>query len=191
VFQESADNVENRLRDMTKNVDILMSDKTDEVFNLVKRDYRSIIGGGDVPQDGQILPREQRLVRKEIMTVIKGVEKAFMSVAGLSPKDGEEEQDEDEHKSSSGEKEEPDNVKREASPSNQLVNNEEKPLRSPVSRVSEAAPVKKEMVDTTSEAESETNIHGLEAQQRLEEPVHNNFESDSDASKGSNASDSE
>lgn len=183
MFQESADNVENRLREMIRNVEVLMSDKTDEVFALVRRDYRSIVGGGDVPQDGQILPREQRLVRKDVMTVIKGVEKAFMRVGELSAKDEEAQEDEeDEHQSSSGKREEPDNFKRESSPSSQLSDDEEEPPRSSVSKVRQAVSMKEATVDTTSEAE---------AQQRPEDPVRNKFESDSDASFGSNASDSE
>lgn len=195
MFQESADNVENRLRDMIQDVEVLMSDKTDEVFALMRRDYRSIVGGGDVPQDGQILPRDQRLVRKDVMTVIKGVEKAFMSVAELSAKDEEAEEDEedeeDEHQSSSGKREEPDNSKRESSPSSQLFKNEEEPPRSSVPMVRPAVSMKEAMVDTTSEAESETDLQRLVAQQRLEDPVRNKSESDSDASYGSNASSSE
>jgi hypothetical protein len=189
VFQESADNVEKRLREMVLSAEALLSDKTDEVFTLMRRDYRSIVGGGDVPQHGEMLPRDQRLVRREVMTVIKGVEKAFMKVAGSNVNDEEEEEDDeikkDEPESSSGVKEEQDNVKRESSPSNQLAMDEQPP-QSPVSGARRAASANAETADTKSETESETESHSLE------DPMDTKHESDSDASEGgSDSSDSE
>ncbi|KAL6715665.1 hypothetical protein ACLMJK_006626 [Lecanora helva] len=84
MFRQSADTVSHQLKDMVKEVVDDMSDKTDEVFTQMRRDYRSIVGGGEVPQDGQMLPKEQRLARKEVMKVIGGTEKAFLKVAGHS-----------------------------------------------------------------------------------------------------------
>jgi len=177
MFQESADTVADRLRDMTKNVEVLMRDKTEEVYALMRRDYCSIIGGGDVPQDGQILPRDQRLVRKEIMKVIKGIEKAFMRVAGLSVNDEEEEEyGDDGHNPSSGKKEEPDNVKREPSSSDQLPDNQEKPPRPSVSRVSQAASLNEATVGALSEDDSEKELWSLDGHMR------NKLDVDSDAS---------
>ena len=95
MFQQSAENVENLLKAMVKDVGDLMGNKTDEVYIQMRRDYCSTLGGDDVPQDGQILPRDQRSMRKEIMKVIDGVESTFRKVAGLdmSEENGEEEND--------------------------------------------------------------------------------------------------
>lgn len=189
MFQESADNVSNRLKSMIQNVEVLMSDKTDEVFTLMKRDYRSIIGGGDVPQDGQILPRDQRLLRKDIMKVIKGVEKAFMRVAGLSVDD--EEDEEDGLNPSTIGQEEPDNFKRELSPSDQLVHDEEEPPKSAVPTTKASVTANEGTANATSEDNSETELHSLEAQQRLKGLARNKRDSDSEASDATYASDSD
>ena len=95
MFQASANNVRDRLNVMVKDVRELMSDKTDEVFTQMRRDYRSMVGGGNIPQDGQVIPREQRLVRKEIMSIVKGVERIFMKVAGEEVVDEDHQNDDD------------------------------------------------------------------------------------------------
>lgn len=123
MFKNSAANVETRLRGMIKEVEGSMSDKTDEVFTLMRRDYRSVIGG-DVPQQGQILPRDQRLVRKDVMKLIKGVEKAFMKVTGVDVKDEEDQDEDEENDPAPSEKAEPIRVKGEPSPSDQATHDQ-------------------------------------------------------------------
>ena len=81
MFQESADNVRHRLDAMIETVQETMSVKTDEVFTQIKRDYRSVLGGNDPSQAGQVLPREQRLVRKEVMKIVRGVEDSFTKIS--------------------------------------------------------------------------------------------------------------
>ena len=73
MFQSSVDNVRNRLNAMVKGLESTMLDKVDEVFIMVRRDYNSVLGEGEVPQTGELLPKTQRLVRKEIMRIIDGV----------------------------------------------------------------------------------------------------------------------
>lgn len=94
MFSASAANVQERLSVMLEELEVDMNDKADEVYLAMRRDYNSVLGGGDVPQNGEILPKNQRLVRKEIMRIIDGVEKIFMKIAGLEVKD---EDDEDKH----------------------------------------------------------------------------------------------
>ena len=139
MFQQSADSVRNRLRDLVKHVDELMSDKTDEVFIQMKRDYRSIVGGANVPQDGELLPKDQRLARKEVMKVIRGVEKTFMKVAGLSVKD-EGKDNEEKHSALSDDDEQ---------------EGEENSLRPASSRLGRAASIDNAKVSAASEDESE------------------------------------
>lgn len=90
MFQSSAENVRSRLSVMLKELEVLMNDKADEVYIAMRRDYNSVLGGGEVPQNGEILPKTQRLVRKEMMQIIDGAEKVFSKIAGLELKDEEE-----------------------------------------------------------------------------------------------------
>ena len=102
MFQSSAENVKNRLSIMLKELEVHMNDKADEVYIAMRRDYNSVLGGGEVPRSGEMLPKTQRLARKEMMRVIDSVEMVFKKVAGLAMEDGEgkkqEEDDEEEVK---------------------------------------------------------------------------------------------
>ena len=93
MFQQSAENVREQLVDMVGEVEELMKDKADEVFVSIKRDYRVCLGGHDVQKDGEILPRMQRAVRKEVKRILDGAEEAFMIALGLKVEedDGEKE----------------------------------------------------------------------------------------------------
>ena len=87
MFQESAENVRNKLVDLVREVEELMKNKADEVFINIKRDYRVALGGHDVQRDGEMLPRTQRIVRKEIKHILDGVEEAFMIAVGIETKE--------------------------------------------------------------------------------------------------------
>ena len=82
MFQSSANEVRNLLKQMVKTLQETLDEKADEIFLAVRRDYRSVLGGSDLPQ-GEILPKAQRLMRKEVMGKIEKVEKTFRRVAGL------------------------------------------------------------------------------------------------------------
>lgn len=170
MFQSSAENVESRLSVMLKELEVYMNDKADEVYIAMRRDYNSVLGGGDVPQNGEILPKTQRLVRKEMMRIIDGVEKIFREIAGLEVKDEDDEEgdqhschsndDEDEGRVVGKKEEDEDSdVKRETTPSGQL---------------------KQEVPD-----ESETNSKSVETQERLD----GRAKVDSDYSESSESSD--
>ena len=79
MFEASADKVKNSLEGLIKIVEEQLSEKTDEVFVSMRRDYRAVLGAGEV-KEGEILPRPQRLCRKEIKGVIEGVQKVFEKV---------------------------------------------------------------------------------------------------------------
>ena len=94
MFQSSAENVKSRLSIMLKEQEAFMNDKADEVYLAMRRDYNSVLGGGEIPQNGEILPKAQRLARKEMMHIINGVEKVFSTIAGLEFKDQDDDDDE-------------------------------------------------------------------------------------------------
>lgn len=93
MFQESASQVKRLLEDLAKQVEKMMSEKTDDVFVQMQRDYRSVLGGGDNNRDGEILPRIQRVVRKEILAVIEAAETRFRKAVGFESGDQEGEPD--------------------------------------------------------------------------------------------------
>ncbi len=92
MFQRSADEVRNHLQKMVRNLQEMLEEKADEVFLAMRRDYRSVLGCGDLPQ-GELLPKAQRLMRKEVMNQINKVEKMFRRIAGLEVEDDEENSD--------------------------------------------------------------------------------------------------
>lgn len=80
MFQQSADEAKRRLIEMVEGVSMTMSDRIDEVFVAMRRDYRSVLGGGDT--QGEILPKSQRILRKQVMSTLDGVERVFKKVLG-------------------------------------------------------------------------------------------------------------
>lgn len=79
MFQASADRVKISLEQLVKTVEEQLGDKTEEVFVSMRRDYRAVLGAGDV-KEGELLPRSQRLCRKEIKSIIGGIQKVFERV---------------------------------------------------------------------------------------------------------------
>lgn len=85
MFQQSADEAKRRLTEMLEAASMTMSDRIDEVFVAMRRDYRSVLGGGDA--QGEILPKSQRLLRKQVMTTLDGVEQLFKIALGQATDD--------------------------------------------------------------------------------------------------------
>ena len=78
MFPHSCEEVRTKLKAMLRQVEELMGNKADEVFVAISRDYRSVLGGSDAPQ-GEMMPRWQRTMRKEVKTVINRAEKILTS----------------------------------------------------------------------------------------------------------------
>ena len=96
MFQQSAINVMEKLVNLIGEVEEFMKEKADEVFVNIKRDYRVGLGGHDVRQDGDILPRTQRAVRKEIKRILDGAEEAFMNALDMKIEDDDTGKDDSE-----------------------------------------------------------------------------------------------
>ena len=90
MFQQSVDEVQGRLDAMIKDVKENLDDKVDEIFIQMRRDYRSVLGGANVTQEGQLLPKAQRLVRKELLHLIEGCERRFKRIAEVEVENDEE-----------------------------------------------------------------------------------------------------
>ena len=163
MFQASADEVRNLLKDLVSTVEETLADKTDEVFIQIKRDYRAVLGGGDVPQ-GEVIPRVQRLVRKDLRKTIDGVERLMKIAIGLVVEEiSDDVQDEDEELKSDNEDDEV----------SQTVKVEKKEVPA-----SASDNIKREVADTghspqeTSAGETDGNLNPAHSglKQEMEEP---------------------
>jgi len=74
MFQESCDEVRNRLLAMCKQVEDGMSFQTDEIFMRMQRDYTEVVSGTQLPQ-GQMMPRQERKMRSDVTQTIEDFEK--------------------------------------------------------------------------------------------------------------------
>ena len=92
MFRQATEEIKRRLSTMVRQVEETMNNRADEVFVTMRRDYRSVLGGPDAPQ-GQLLPKSERQMRKEVMHIIEGTEKRFRQVTGLKGEEGEEKVD--------------------------------------------------------------------------------------------------
>ncbi len=195
MFQSSAENVQNRLSVMLKELEVDMNDKADEVYIAMRRDYNSVLGGGEVPQNGEILPKTQRLVRREMIRIIDGVEKIFKEIAGLDVKDEDDGEEDKNHAHSSededggrviGKEEENEDtkVKTETSPSPSQIGDQEDSPNVPMANT--------ESSNLDSNSESEPKLKSAEAKERLDGLVHAKVDSDdSDGSESSNGFESD
>ena len=67
----------------------------------MQRDYRSVLGGGTAVARGELLPKSERLTRKEVLRIVNGVEAQFRKIAAGEAFQAEDEgqtPDEDNHR---------------------------------------------------------------------------------------------
>ncbi|KAL9124079.1 MAG: hypothetical protein Q9217_006557 [Psora testacea] len=185
IFQDSVNHVKKLLNDLLQDVETMMADKTDEVFVQMKRDYRSVLGGGEVSQCGEVLPRVQRQVRKEVMQIVEGVEKMMSRVVGIEVEEAPDEDKGDEEPADGHERKgedgetvhepnvdhtSPSNVEREASPSLRRFVPTEGQASSP-GRKEESMEA---ITSTRTEAKDDQNashLHSDEAQQPMDSTI--------------------
>jgi hypothetical protein len=74
MFRESTNEVKGHLKKMCCKIEEEMSNKAEEVFTLMRRDYMTVITGAHVPE-GKTLPKAERLARSEIARIAQEVER--------------------------------------------------------------------------------------------------------------------
>ncbi len=79
MFVESAEAAQKRLEALVKQVEAMMSERVMEVFVAMRRDYRSVLGGAEETQ-GELLPKAERLMRKELIRTLEDIERMFTDV---------------------------------------------------------------------------------------------------------------
>jgi len=86
MFRESTDSVRDLLKELLRGTKNMLEDRVDEVFTAVRRDYLTALGGG-AAKFGDVMPKPQRLIRKEILDVIDGREAFFERAFQPEPED--------------------------------------------------------------------------------------------------------
>jgi hypothetical protein len=89
MFHDSTNKVKQSLEGLMESVEENMLAKADDVFLSVKRDYSSALIGGQSATE-EALPRDQRIIRKEVLEIITGSERIFKRVIGLEPEEDEQ-----------------------------------------------------------------------------------------------------
>lgn len=79
MFAESAEAAQKRLEALVKQVEAMMSERVMQVFVAMRRDYRSVLGGAEETQ-GELLPKAERLMRKELIRILGDIERIFTDV---------------------------------------------------------------------------------------------------------------
>lgn len=79
MFVESAEAAQKRLEALVKQVEAMMSERVMEVFVAMRRDYRSVLGGAEETQ-GELLPKAERLMRKDLRRILDDIERMFTNV---------------------------------------------------------------------------------------------------------------
>lgn len=79
MFQQSVDEVGKQLKKMLSDLEASMNDKTDKVFISVQRDYRSVLSSTSAAY-GELLPKSERLTRKDVLRIVEGVEAQFRKI---------------------------------------------------------------------------------------------------------------
>ena len=88
MFRNSIKEVRDRLATLIRSVEESMLNRADEVFVAMSRDYRSVLGGSNIPK-GEVMPRWQRSMQKDVMKVIESAEAIFKKAAGIYDRDEE------------------------------------------------------------------------------------------------------
>ena len=79
MFRYATEAVKQRLTQMCRAVEEQMSNKADEVFLQMRRDYMTTIGGTHLSQ-GDLMPKAERTMRKDVLSILDGADDLFKTV---------------------------------------------------------------------------------------------------------------
>lgn len=89
MFRESVDTVKRALKKMSKSEQERMLEKIDQIIISVKRDYNSALFGSH-STNHQVLPREQRAARNDVVDIIQESETTFKRLVGIEPEEDDQ-----------------------------------------------------------------------------------------------------
>ena len=76
MFRYATEAVKERLTQMCRAVEEQMSNKADEVFLQMRRDYMTTIGGTQLSQGG-LMSKAERTMRKDVLSILDGADDQF------------------------------------------------------------------------------------------------------------------
>jgi hypothetical protein len=76
MFNDATATVRQNLDKMCKNLQSTMESKVDEIFDAMRRDYLTVLGGAQFTQDA-VMSKEERAFRADIKTLLSGVDNMF------------------------------------------------------------------------------------------------------------------
>ncbi|OCL10223.1 hypothetical protein AOQ84DRAFT_387654 [Glonium stellatum] len=79
MFFRATEAVKHRLTLMCTEIEELMSEKADEVFLQMRRDYMTTIGGAHLSQ-GDLMPKAERTVRRDVLDILNSADEKFRAV---------------------------------------------------------------------------------------------------------------
>ena len=79
MFRYATEAVKQRLTQMCRAVEEQMSNKADEVFLQMRRDYMTTIGGAQLSQ-GDLMSKAERTMRKDVLSILDGADDQFKAV---------------------------------------------------------------------------------------------------------------
>ncbi|KAF2817072.1 uncharacterized protein BDZ99DRAFT_373364 [Mytilinidion resinicola] len=79
MFRDATDTVKERLSKMVETVDESMRERGDAIFENMRRDYMVILGGAHI-RPGQVMPRAERMLRKNVLEILLSADDRFKSV---------------------------------------------------------------------------------------------------------------
>ncbi|KAK5950264.1 hypothetical protein OHC33_008733 [Knufia fluminis] len=82
MFAASTDEIKRRITAMLKDAQDQLEAGLDEIFISMKRDYTQLVTG--VRSNAERLPRDQRIMRKEVLDLVNGSKLRFERVVGLA-----------------------------------------------------------------------------------------------------------
>ncbi len=85
MFDDAVEHVRGLIKTMLKEVKDILLNKVDAVFMAIERDYTTVIIGQEQGKSKEVLPRDQRLMRKAVLEFIDHSETAFKQAVGLEP----------------------------------------------------------------------------------------------------------
>ncbi|OCT44484.1 tat pathway signal sequence [Cladophialophora carrionii] len=85
MFNDAVEHVRELLDQMLKEMKSILLGKVDAVLTAIERDYTGVVVGQDQGQRHEMLPRDQRMMRRAVIEIIDSAELVFKRAVGLVP----------------------------------------------------------------------------------------------------------
>jgi hypothetical protein len=86
MFDDCVNHVRNLIDKLLKETREQLLEKVDAVYLAIEREYTSVVIGQDTGSSGA-LPREQRVLRKNVLEIVDSADLKFQQAVGLAPPD--------------------------------------------------------------------------------------------------------